>query len=81
MPTWLMILTTALGTLMTAARSTIFFYGKYKHTPNNSKTSSIFWHKENPTETEAMMSGCPQQSTGSPKIKAIPQKVRKHYRC
>ena len=59
-PTWLIILMTVLGTRMVGARSTIFFYFKYNNTPNHSKTSSIFWQKENMKETKAMPSGSPQ---------------------
>ena len=69
MPIWLIILITVLGTLMIGARVTVFCYCKYRNTLNNSKTSSKFWHKENPRGTTAMLSCSPQLSIGSPKTR------------
>ena len=74
--TWLIALITVLGTLMTGVTITIPFYRKYKNTPNHSKTSSIFWHKENPKEPKSMLSGSPQHSIGYQRIKVTPEKVR-----
>ena len=49
---------------------------QYKHTLNHSKTSSIFWPKENPKETETILTGSMQQLIAFPKIKGNPEKVR-----
>ena len=75
MPIWFMNLITVLGTSMIGAGITIFFYCKFKHVPTHSKTSSIFWHKQNPTETKAILSDSPQASTGYPKIQVTTKTV------
>ena len=70
MPIFLMIIITVLGLLMIGARIIAFCYCKHKNIPTCSKTLCIFWHKENPKETSAMLSFCPQQALGYPKITA-----------
>ena len=51
---WLMILITVLGTLMIDTRVTVISYLKCKNALFCFKTSSTFWHKENPKETKAI---------------------------
>ena len=57
-----MILIRALRPLVIGTRTTVFFNCKCKNVPIHSKTSFILWHKENPKETKAILSGSPQQT-------------------
>ena len=70
MPTWLIILTTVLGTLMLGARILIFLYCKHKNAPTCSKSSSLFWQKENTKETKPMF------TNQCPTVKANPEMVK-----
>ena len=74
MPTWLISLTTVLGALIIGdySFSLLQILTHFKLFQN----LSIFWHKQNPEETEAMHWGSSQQSIGSPKNKATPEKAR-----
>ena len=54
-----------------------FFYISSTNMPQTiSKTSSIFWHKGNPKETEVMLLGSSHQSRTLPKVKVTHEKVR-----
>ena len=75
MPTWLIILITMLGTLISAG-ITIFLYCKYKSTSTCSNTSSIFLHTENPKVTKLMFVNSPCHLIISAKIKATYETVK-----
>ena len=81
MPTWLIILITVLRTLKTGAIITIFLYCRCKNATSHSKTSSIFWPKENPKETTMMFTNSSQQSIGCSKINSTPDMVKKDNKC
>ena len=66
MPTWLIILITALGTIIIGTGIRFFLCCKYKHASNHSEAFSISWKKENPRETEVMLLGSSQQAIDSP---------------
>ena len=76
MLTWIIIPITVLGTLMIGAGNAIFFYCKYKNTPNPSKALSIFWHNKNTKDIKAMLLGFLKQSVGYPNVKATPEKIK-----
>ena len=75
-PTWSIISTTVLGTLIIIIGITIVLYCKYICISNQSRTSAMFWHKKNQGETETMFPSSSQQSITSSKVKATPEKVR-----